>query len=79
MHSTQASSLDGQASRYPRSPFKEGDLVMFRNRCQLTAGGMRVQEVDINMFDVRLRVGDRWWVPENFISLEQWRQQMAMH
>lgn len=52
---------------------KVGDLVMFAARCQETAGGMRVEEVDANMFDTRLKVNGRWWVPENFISLEEWK------
>ncbi len=62
---------------YPESPFNVGDLVMYRNRCQTTSGGMRVEEVDISMFDVRLKVDGKWWTPASFMPLAQWRAQMA--
>ena len=52
--------------------FKVGDLVMFRKRCQVTECGMPVQAVDENMFDVRLKVNDQWWVPENFMPYDEW-------
>ena len=55
--------------------FKVGDLVMFRNRCQTTEGGMRVQAVDENMFDTRLKVDGQWWVPENFMPYEEWAKE----
>lgn len=57
------------------SPFKVGDLVMFRNRCQHTEAGMRVEEVDFTLFGVRLKVDHKWWVPENFMSHSEWVKQ----
>jgi hypothetical protein len=53
-------------------PFKVGELVMFKNRCQFTSGGMPVQAVDANMFDVRIQVGGLWWTPECFIRHSEW-------
>lgn len=52
--------------------FQVGDLVMFRHRTQICESGMRVQEVDTNMFDTRLKVNDQWWVPENFMPFDEW-------
>lgn len=54
------------------SNFNVGDLVMFKNRCQVSAGGMRVEEVDSNMFDTKLKVNGQWWSPTAFIRREDW-------
>lgn len=43
------------------APWKQGDQVMFKNRSQVTAGGMTVEEVDTNMFDSRVKVQGKWW------------------
>lgn len=41
------------------APWKQGDQVMFKNRSQVTVGGMTVEEVDTNMFDSRVKVRGR--------------------
>ena len=53
--------------------FKVGDLVMFKNRTQITTGGMPVQEVNTNLFDTLLMVNSQWWRPSAFISLDEWK------
>lgn len=53
--------------------FKVGDLVMFKNRTQITSSGMEVEEVSTNMFDTLLKVNHQWWRPTNFISLDEWK------
>jgi hypothetical protein len=70
---TQSSST----AAYPTCPFKAGDRVMFSRRCQTTAGGMPVEDVDINMFDVLLKVDGKWWHPESFMTFEEWKRQCA--
>ena len=54
--------------------YKPGDLVMFANRCQSCEGGMRVQDVDTNMFNTLLKVEDKWWTPGCFITFDEWRR-----
>lgn len=56
------------------SPFNVGDLVMFKNRCQPSAGGMPVEAVDSNMFDTKIKVAGQWWSPTAFVSHEGWLQ-----
>ena len=60
---------------YPQCRFQVGDLVMFSRRCQTSPAGMKVEEVDINMFDALLRVDGKWWHPECFMSLAEWQHQ----
>jgi hypothetical protein len=57
------------------SPFKVGDRVAFARRAQSSMGGMVVQEVNANMFDVLLKVDDKWWHPASFIPFEQWKRE----
>jgi hypothetical protein len=54
------------------TPFNVGDHVAFRNRCQPSAAGMTVQEVDFTLWGVRLKVDYKWWVPENFMPYQEW-------
>lgn len=61
----------------PNAPWKEGDLVMFKNRSQSGVGGMRVEAVDTNMFDSRVKVEGKWWSVGCFISFEAWKAQCA--
>ncbi len=61
----------------PDAPWKEGDLVMFKSRCQTGVGGMRVEAVDTNMFDSRVKVDGKWWASGCFISFEAWKAQCA--
>ena len=72
----QAKSMQGSPA-YTESPFKVNDLVMFKSRAQTTGGGMRVEEVDSNMFDIRIKVDGNWWTPGCFISFEEWKRQVA--
>lgn len=55
-----------------KTKFKVGDLVMFANRCQTSPCGMRVDEVNTNMFNTLLKVDGKWWVPECFITYDAW-------
>lgn len=63
----------------PESPWKEGDLVMFKNRSQTSMGGMRVEAVDLNMFDARVQVNGKWWAAGCFMSFDDWKAQYARH
>lgn len=58
----------------PINPFPVGSRVMFANRCQTGSGGMRVDEVAANMFDVRLKVEGRWWPPGCFVAFSDWKK-----
>ena len=53
--------------------FKVGDLVMFKNRANFTSDGMKVEEVNSNVFDTLLKVDSKWWRPGSFIALEDWK------
>lgn len=56
-----------------------GDLVMFRNRTQTCSTGMKIEAVDTNMFDTRLKVNGLWWVPTNFMPFDEWRDKYSKH
>jgi hypothetical protein len=36
---------------------------------------MEVEDIDVNMFDTRVKVEGLWWHPASFMSYEVWRQQ----
>lgn len=58
----------------PINPFPVGSRGMFATRCQTGSGGMRVDEVDANMFDVRLKVEGRWGSPVCFVTFSDWKK-----
>ncbi len=61
------------------APWKQGDQVMFKNRSQVTVGGMTVEEVDTNMFDSRVKVRGQWWAAGCFMSFADWKAQCEQH
>lgn len=72
--STSSTDMLVQSNSYPTSSYAVGDEVMFAKRCQTSAGPMRIQEVDVTMFDVRLKVGGQWWSPGAFMPYPEWER-----
>jgi hypothetical protein len=52
------------------------DLVMYVGRTNPTDRGMRVEEVDANMFDIRYKVEGKWWMEGSLQTLKQWQGQV---
>ena len=40
---------------------------------------MRVEAVDVNMFDARVQVNGKWWAAGCFMSFDDWKAQCARH
>lgn len=58
-----------------------GQLVMFANRTQICSTGMKVLEIDHDLFGTRVKIdagpSHAWWVPKCFMPYEAWKASLA--
>jgi hypothetical protein len=38
---------------------------------------MLVEDENVNIFDVRIKVDGKWWTPKSFITLNEWREKQG--